>query len=151
MLRHNICTVCGGSLLQEETKTCFRYLANYVRVKALQRIHPYGHSCKCLVSLECIVRPEHMGATQSRPVTVRLSASGGLVRLVRPRNPHERGIVTATPLPAVQVQQYICQLVQAVLWCHRQQVVHRDIKPENLLINPGGLAKRTAAGRYWTI
>jgi cyclin-dependent kinase-like len=38
---------------------------------------------------------------------------------------------------AVQVRQYICQLVQAVNWCHQHNTVHRDIKPENLLISPG--------------
>jgi serine/threonine protein kinase len=38
---------------------------------------------------------------------------------------------------AVQVRQYIYQLVQAVNWCHQHNTVHRDIKPENLLISPG--------------
>lgn len=33
------------------------------------------------------------------------------------------------------VQTYICQLVQAIHYCHSHNIVHRDIKPENLLIN----------------
>ena len=32
------------------------------------------------------------------------------------------------------VQAYANQLVQALHWCHTNNVVHRDIKPENLLI-----------------
>jgi cyclin-dependent kinase-like len=31
---------------------------------------------------------------------------------------------------------YIFQLIQAIQWCHSNNVIHRDIKPENLLINP---------------
>lgn len=33
------------------------------------------------------------------------------------------------------VTSYISQLVQAIQWCHSNQVIHRDIKPENLLVN----------------
>jgi cyclin-dependent kinase-like len=33
------------------------------------------------------------------------------------------------------VRLYILQLVQAIHWCHSNDVIHRDIKPENLLIN----------------
>merc|ERR1719226_361450 len=35
-----------------------------------------------------------------------------------------------------------CQLLRAVEYCHRHDVIHRDIKPENLLINPNDLALR---------
>ena len=35
-----------------------------------------------------------------------------------------------------QVRNYIYQLLKAIEFCHRHQVIHRDIKPENLLINP---------------
>ena len=34
------------------------------------------------------------------------------------------------------VRRYIWQLVRAISWCHRSDVVHRDIKPENLLVDP---------------
>jgi cyclin-dependent kinase-like len=33
------------------------------------------------------------------------------------------------------VKSYIFQLVQAINWCHSNDIIHRDIKPENLLIN----------------
>ena len=35
-----------------------------------------------------------------------------------------------------QVRHYIYQLLKAIEYCHRNNVIHRDIKPENLLINP---------------
>ena len=34
------------------------------------------------------------------------------------------------------VRRYIWQLVRAISWCHRSDIVHRDIKPENLLVDP---------------
>lgn len=34
------------------------------------------------------------------------------------------------------VRKYIYQLLKAIEFCHRANVIHRDIKPENLLINP---------------
>ena len=34
------------------------------------------------------------------------------------------------------VRKYIYQLLKAIEFCHRKNVIHRDIKPENLLINP---------------
>jgi cyclin-dependent kinase-like len=34
------------------------------------------------------------------------------------------------------VRKYIYQLLKAIEFCHRKDVIHRDIKPENLLINP---------------
>lgn len=34
------------------------------------------------------------------------------------------------------VRRYIWQLVKAIAWCHRHDIVHRDIKPENLLVGP---------------
>eukprot|EP00347_Sterkiella_histriomuscorum_P018635 403344766 len=39
-------------------------------------------------------------------------------------------------LDAEAVRKYIYQLLKAIEFCHRQNVIHRDIKPENLLINP---------------
>lgn len=35
-----------------------------------------------------------------------------------------------------------CQLIRAIEYCHRHDVIHRDIKPENLLINPKDNALR---------
>ena len=34
------------------------------------------------------------------------------------------------------VRYYIYQLLKAIEYCHRNNVIHRDIKPENLLIKP---------------
>lgn len=38
-------------------------------------------------------------------------------------------------LDAELVRSYVLQLVNAIHWCHSNDVIHRDIKPENLLIN----------------
>jgi cyclin-dependent kinase-like len=34
------------------------------------------------------------------------------------------------------VRGFIFQLLLAIEYCHRNNIIHRDIKPENLLINP---------------
>lgn len=41
------------------------------------------------------------------------------------------------------VQMYTHQLLQALNWCHKNNVVHRDLKPENLLIQtrPGEIGR----------
>ena len=39
-------------------------------------------------------------------------------------------------LESDQVRNYIFQLLLAIEYCHRNNIIHRDIKPENLLINP---------------
>lgn len=40
------------------------------------------------------------------------------------------------------VRKYIFQLLLAIEYCHRNNVIHRDIKPENLLINPKNMDLR---------
>ncbi|KAG7275845.1 hypothetical protein CRUP_016785, partial [Coryphaenoides rupestris] len=37
--------------------------------------------------------------------------------------------------PPDKVCSYIYQLIKAIHWCHKNEIVHRDIKPENLLIS----------------
>jgi cyclin-dependent kinase-like len=39
-------------------------------------------------------------------------------------------------LDTESVRYFIFQLLMAIEFCHRSNVIHRDIKPENLLINP---------------
>jgi cyclin-dependent kinase-like len=31
---------------------------------------------------------------------------------------------------------FIYQMLKAIVFCHKNNVVHRDVKPENLLVNP---------------
>ena len=33
------------------------------------------------------------------------------------------------------VRKYIYQLLKAIEFCHRHNVIHRDIKPENIVLN----------------
>ncbi|KAJ8028479.1 Cyclin-dependent kinase-like 5 [Holothuria leucospilota] len=40
-----------------------------------------------------------------------------------------------------KVRSLIFQLIRAIHWCHRNEVIHRDIKPENLLISDSGILK----------
>mmetsp|Transcript_30757 Transcript_30757/g.100106 ORF Transcript_30757/g.100106 Transcript_30757/m.100106 type:complete len:770 (+) Transcript_30757:88-2397(+) len=44
------------------------------------------------------------------------------------------------------VRAYVWQLVRAIAWCHKHDIVHRDIKPENLLINPDGQGGHAVVG-----
>ena len=37
-------------------------------------------------------------------------------------------------LPLEQVRRLSYQLLSAIHWCHKHEIIHRDIKPENLLI-----------------
>uniref|UniRef100_A0A8C2EBC9 Cyclin-dependent kinase-like 5 n=1 Tax=Cyprinus carpio TaxID=7962 RepID=A0A8C2EBC9_CYPCA len=43
--------------------------------------------------------------------------------------------------PPDKVRSYICQLIKAIHWCHKNEIVHRDIKPENLLISSNDILK----------
>mmetsp|Transcript_22010 Transcript_22010/g.58819 ORF Transcript_22010/g.58819 Transcript_22010/m.58819 type:complete len:954 (-) Transcript_22010:182-3043(-) len=49
---------------------------------------------------------------------------------------HPNGVETET------VRILTCQLLRAIEYCHRHDVIHRDIKPENLLIDPKDSALR---------
>uniref|UniRef100_A0A8B9H1K4 Cyclin dependent kinase like 5 n=1 Tax=Astyanax mexicanus TaxID=7994 RepID=A0A8B9H1K4_ASTMX len=40
-----------------------------------------------------------------------------------------------------KVRNYIYQLIKAIHWCHKNEIVHRDIKPENLLISSNDILK----------
>ncbi|XP_060689429.1 cyclin-dependent kinase-like 5 isoform X5 [Hemiscyllium ocellatum] len=40
-----------------------------------------------------------------------------------------------------KVRNYIYQLIKAIHWCHKNDIVHRDIKPENLLISYSDMLK----------
>jgi len=44
---------------------------------------------------------------------------------------------------------YICDLSQALAYCHEKHVIHRDIKPENLLIGSNGEIKIADFG--WSV
>uniref|UniRef100_A0A672MBH1 Cyclin-dependent kinase-like 5 n=1 Tax=Sinocyclocheilus grahami TaxID=75366 RepID=A0A672MBH1_SINGR len=43
--------------------------------------------------------------------------------------------------PPDKVRSYIFQLIKAIHWCHKNEIVHRDIKPENLLISSNDILK----------
>ncbi|XP_033867673.1 cyclin-dependent kinase-like 5 isoform X1 [Acipenser ruthenus] len=43
--------------------------------------------------------------------------------------------------PPEKVRNYIYQLIKAIHWCHKNDIVHRDIKPENLLISHDDILK----------
>ncbi|XP_053562391.1 cyclin-dependent kinase-like 5 isoform X2 [Bombina bombina] len=43
--------------------------------------------------------------------------------------------------PPEKVKNYIYQLIKAIHWCHKNDIVHRDIKPENLLISYNDILK----------
>ncbi|KAJ4923771.1 hypothetical protein JOQ06_028026 [Pogonophryne albipinna] len=44
-------------------------------------------------------------------------------------------------VPTDKVRSYIFQLIRAIHWCHKHDIVHRDIKPENLLISSDDVLK----------
>ncbi|KAM4629634.1 cyclin-dependent kinase-like 5 isoform 2-T3 [Polymixia lowei] len=44
-------------------------------------------------------------------------------------------------VPPEKVRSYIYQLIKAIHWCHKNDIVHRDIKPENLLISSDDILK----------
>uniref|UniRef100_A0A3Q3JHU8 Cyclin-dependent kinase-like 5 n=1 Tax=Monopterus albus TaxID=43700 RepID=A0A3Q3JHU8_MONAL len=46
-----------------------------------------------------------------------------------------------TGAPPDKVCIYIYQLIKAINWCHKNEIVHRDIKPENLLISSEDVLK----------
>ncbi|RVE74161.1 hypothetical protein OJAV_G00038490 [Oryzias javanicus] len=46
-----------------------------------------------------------------------------------------------TGVATEKVRSYIFQLIKAIHWCHKHDIVHRDIKPENLLISSDDVLK----------
>ncbi|XP_061593894.1 cyclin-dependent kinase-like 5 isoform X1 [Cololabis saira] len=46
-----------------------------------------------------------------------------------------------TGVPTDKARSYIYQLIKAIHWCHKHDIVHRDIKPENLLISSDDILK----------
>uniref|UniRef100_A0A8C4EQJ0 Cyclin-dependent kinase-like 5 n=1 Tax=Dicentrarchus labrax TaxID=13489 RepID=A0A8C4EQJ0_DICLA len=44
-------------------------------------------------------------------------------------------------VPTEKARSYIYQLIRAIHWCHKHDIVHRDIKPENLLISSDDVLK----------
>ncbi|XP_058494350.1 cyclin-dependent kinase-like 5 isoform X1 [Solea solea] len=44
-------------------------------------------------------------------------------------------------VPTDKARSYIYQLIKAIHWCHKHDIVHRDIKPENLLISSDDILK----------
>ncbi|XP_076014430.1 cyclin-dependent kinase-like 5 isoform X2 [Genypterus blacodes] len=44
-------------------------------------------------------------------------------------------------VPTEKARSYIYQLIKAIHWCHKHDIVHRDIKPENLLISSEDILK----------
>ncbi|XP_039666905.1 cyclin-dependent kinase-like 5 isoform X7 [Perca fluviatilis] len=44
-------------------------------------------------------------------------------------------------VPTDKARSYIFQLIRAIHWCHKHDIVHRDIKPENLLISSDDVLK----------
>ncbi|XP_072246134.1 cyclin-dependent kinase-like 5 isoform X2 [Leuresthes tenuis] len=46
-----------------------------------------------------------------------------------------------TGVPTDKARSYIFQLIKAIHWCHKHDIVHRDIKPENLLISSDDVLK----------
>lgn len=68
-------------------------------------------------------------------------------------------ICQSGPLPEDQVLTLAGQLLDALAYCHRNQVYHRDVKPQNVIICPDGravlvdfgLVKQTEAGAMHTV
>ncbi|KAK7878390.1 hypothetical protein WMY93_031020 [Mugilogobius chulae] len=51
-------------------------------------------------------------------------------------------------VPTDKARSYIFQLIKAIHWCHKHDIVHRDIKPENLLISSEDVLKLCDFGEF---
>jgi serine/threonine protein kinase len=107
-------------------------------------------------SMECQLRREIEVQSQMRhPNVVRLygyfydqsriyliveyAAKGELFRLLRESQKFDQ------PTAA----RYICQMSDAIAYCHSKHVIHRDIKPENILVGLNGELKLADFG--WSV
>jgi len=53
----------------------------------------------------------------------------------------KRLMVAQKVLSAEESLNYLCQLLNGILYCHSNRVIHRDLKPQNILIDTQGNVK----------
>lgn len=50
-------------------------------------------------------------------------------------------VLTKGQIPAREAVNYVDQVLDALSYAHRKNVIHRDIKPANMMLTPGGVIK----------
>jgi serine/threonine protein kinase len=53
----------------------------------------------------------------------------------------KRLMIAQKVLSAEESLNYLCQLLNGILYCHSNRVIHRDLKPQNILIDTQGNVK----------